>query len=136
MGAFVGIDLKGVIKIPTDLTQNYGKKTHNGAYPQYSYLEQILNHLRVFHSDCYKIIPQFNLRTTQGVYYNDRFTFLEIFVFAVKNVTVKHDLPEIPHIQRVKWFIKQSSAIFDIPFKIAVESSVTLQTKIWDKVDR
>ena len=45
----------------------------------------------MFHTDCYKIIPQFALRTPEGVYFNDRFIFLEQFLFMVRNLTAKHD---------------------------------------------
>lgn len=53
----------------------------------------------------------------------------------VQNATGLHDLTEIPHTQRVKWFIKKSSSIFDVPFKIAMQG-LMIHTQAWEKVDR
>jgi hypothetical protein len=36
----------------------------------------------------------------------------------VKNLTKKHDSTEPPHTQRVKWFKKINSHIFDIPERV------------------
>jgi hypothetical protein len=33
----------------------------NNAPPPLGRLEQIVNHFKVFHSDCYKILPKFEL---------------------------------------------------------------------------
>lgn len=90
------------------------------------------NYLRVFHSDCYKIIPQFNLRTPEGVYFNDRFVFLEQFLFMVRNLTEKHDDTEVPHNQRVKWFIKSNSRIFDVPNRIVMNRNMVISTDRWE----
>lgn len=92
----------------------------------------MLNYLRVFHSDCYKIIPQFNLRTPEGVYFNDRFVFLEQFLFMVRNLTEKHDDTEVPHNQRVKWFIKSNSKIFDVPNRIIMNRNIVISTDRWE----
>ena len=109
LGAFVGLNVSGAVKEATHEYRNYNKLQFNGAYPRYQDLGIILNHLRVFHSDCFKLIPQFNLRTPQGVYFNDRIIFLEIFITMVRNLTGLHDLTEVPHTQRTNWFVKSSS---------------------------
>ena len=70
------LNVSGSIKTNNNDFQDYVKKTYNGLHPQYEKLNVILNHLRVFHSDCYKILAQFELRTIQNQYFDDRFVFL------------------------------------------------------------
>ena len=66
LGAYVALNVSGKIRSNSNDFQDYTKVSHNGAHPQYENLTIILNHLRVFHSDCYKILPQFELRTPQN----------------------------------------------------------------------
>lgn len=66
LGAFVGVNVSGKIIHSNTYFEWYNKMEHNGKNPQYEVLNSVLNHLRVFHSDCYKIIPQFDLRTVEG----------------------------------------------------------------------
>lgn len=87
LGAFVGINLNGKIIHSDTYFQWYNKFQHNGKNPKFQILNAVLNHLRVFHSDCYKIIPQFQLRTPEGQYFQNRFAFLEQFLFMVRNLT-------------------------------------------------
>jgi hypothetical protein len=69
LGIFATLNVSGELKISGSEFQDYTKITHNGANPRYDDLNQILNHLRIFHSDCYKIIPQFELRTPENEYF-------------------------------------------------------------------
>lgn len=107
----------------------------NGKSPKYDDLEQILNFLKIFHSDCYKILPQFSHKSHEGEYYNDRFKFLEAFVQMVKNVTIPHDNTELPHTQRTKWFIKSNYELFDVPNSIKILKEVVINSLNWEKVD-
>jgi hypothetical protein len=136
LGAFVALNVQGKQKSMATLYQFYSKAQFNGNNPSYADLENILNFLRVFHTDCFKILPQFALRTIDGVYYNDRFAFLEQFLFMVRNLTEKHDYPELPHSQRVKWFVKKNSAIFDIPNRINLFNELVISTGSWELIDR
>lgn len=97
LGAFVGLNISGQVQHSKDVYPNYNKVEYNSKEPKLKDLSTILNHLRVFHSDCYKIIPQFDLRTPEGKYFNDRFTFLEQFLQMVREMRDKHDYTEIPH---------------------------------------
>lgn len=76
LGAYVGLNYTGNVLFTRDTYTEYKKYQYNGRNPRIGDLENIINHLRVFHSDCYKIIPQFNLRTHKGIYFNDRLNFL------------------------------------------------------------
>jgi hypothetical protein len=91
LGSFLGLNITRKVRHVKDVFSNYNKADYNGKEPKYAELAEILNHLRVFHSDCYKIIPQFDLRTPEGLYFNDRFNFLEQFLHMVRNLTSKHD---------------------------------------------
>lgn len=51
---------------PKYVYPSYTKEAMNGASPSYSDLNNILNFLKVFHSDCYKILPRFSLYTHEG----------------------------------------------------------------------
>jgi hypothetical protein len=97
-------------------------------------LNQVKNHLRIFHSDCYKVLPQFVLRDDKNKYYNDRFIFLEQFLFMVRNDTGLHESSEVPHTQRVKWFVKKNAHIFDVPSSIALHPFLTVRTPQWEEV--
>jgi hypothetical protein len=99
-------------------------------------LSEIVNYLRVFHTDCFKIIPQFVLRTPEGTYFNDRFVFLEQFLYMVRNLTDRHDDTEIEHTQRVKWFVKKNSHIFDVPNRIILFRGLIIHTEAWQQVDK
>jgi hypothetical protein len=46
----------------------------------------------------------------------------------VQNLTQKHDDTEIPHRQRIKWFIKSNSHLFDVPNRIVTTHSVVVNT--------
>lgn len=59
LGAFVGVNVTGKVIHSDTYFEWYNKLEHNGKNPQFNVLNSVLNHLRVFHSDCYKIIPQF-----------------------------------------------------------------------------
>lgn len=85
----------------------------------------------MFHSDCYKIIPQFDLRSPEGVYFEDRFVFLEQFLFMVRNVTHLHDDTEIPHTQRVNWFVKSNIDEFEVPNRILLYRNLVVKTNVW-----
>ena len=91
LGALVGVSVSGKVTFSSSSFEWYKKIKHNGRNPAYEVMNDILNHLRVFHSDCYKIIPQFELRSPEGKYYNDRFNFLEHFVFMVRQGKEKHE---------------------------------------------
>jgi len=91
LGAYVGINYNGNNIFTKETYTNYNKLEFNGKSPKIDDLESIVNHLRVFHSDYYKIIPQFNLRTHSGTYFNNRLNFLEHFLYMVQNLTGKHD---------------------------------------------
>ena len=132
LGAYVGVSVDGSVSFTSSAYPIYNKPEYNGQTMRYKPMNQILNHLRVFHSDCYKIIPQFALRSVENEYFNDRFTFVEQFVFMVANLTKKHDDTEIPHTQRVKWFTKINSAEFDIPNRIHRSSSLVVKTAKWE----
>jgi len=93
LGAYVGLNYNGKNIFIKETYSNYNKLEYNGKNPRIDDLESIVNHLRVFHSDCYKIIPQFNLRTHTGIYFNNRLNFLEHFLYMVQNLTEKHDYP-------------------------------------------
>jgi tRNA A37 threonylcarbamoyladenosine biosynthesis protein TsaE len=90
LGVFVGINYNGKTSLTSKTYTDYNKLEYNAKHPKFSDLESIVNHLRVFHSDCYKVIPQFNLVHHTGIYFNDRLTFLEHFLYMVKNTTQKH----------------------------------------------
>ena len=131
LGAFVALNISGQIRQPTALFEDYNKLDYNAKEPKYDSLNTVLNQLRVFHSDCYKIIPQFVLKTPEGVYFNDRFTFLEQFLFMVRSHTGKHDDTEIEHTQKVKWFIKSNSDIFDVPNRIIATATFVISSDQW-----
>ena len=76
LGAFVSMKVSGTLRTPKKTYPNYNKLEMNGRNPKYDDLNDILNFLKVFHSDCYKILPQFSHYTHEGEYYNDRFKFL------------------------------------------------------------
>ena len=97
LGTFNSLNVSGVLKQTESYMEWYNKFEHNGKTPKTDIHEKIINYLRVFHSDCYKIIPQFELRTVEGEYYNDRFAFLEQFMFMVRNLSNPHDQYESPH---------------------------------------
>lgn len=66
LGAYVKLNISGKVTENREEYQNYTKIDYSALNPRYDDLTSILNHLRVFHSDCYKIIPQFDLRTPEG----------------------------------------------------------------------
>jgi len=53
----------------------------------------------------------------------------------VQNLTEIHDSTEIPHRQRVKWFIKKNSHIFDVPKRIILANNIIVTTNKWDVID-
>ena len=75
LGAYVGLNVSGTIKQANMSYNEYNKKQFNGGYPSFKDIDYIANHLRVFHSDCYKLIPQHDLRSIHNIYLNDSFTF-------------------------------------------------------------
>ena len=85
LGAYVSVNVSGTLRVPEKSYPVYSKPDMNGRNPKFEDLNGILNFLRVFHSDCYKILPQFSHYTHEGEYYNDRFKFLEAFVQMVLN---------------------------------------------------
>ncbi len=46
----------------------------------------------------------------------------------VREMRDKHDYTEIPHTQKVNWYIKSNSHIFDVPNKIAAAHNVLIST--------
>jgi hypothetical protein len=136
LGVFAGVEVNSVLLNIESNYYDYNKVEYNGKEIKYKVLNEVLNHLRVFHSDCYKIIPQFELRTHDGVYFNDRFVFLEHFMIMVRNLTYIHDDTEIPHKQRVKWFIKSNSHLYDVPNSIVIDHDLVIITDQWEEVDK
>jgi len=118
LGSFVMLNISGTLSKNEEEYQNYNKYEFNGLNPKVPDLEKIKNHLRVFHSDCFKIIPQFELVTPRGEYYDDRFVFYEIFLRMVIRYHGESDTVEYPHVQKTKWLLKSSRHIFDVPFRI------------------
>lgn len=54
----------------------------------------------------------------------------------VQNLTNLHDDTEIPHRQKVKWFVKSNSHIFSVPNQILVQSDFVIETPIWETIDK
>lgn len=59
LGAFLSVNISGDVKIPSTAYENYSKKEFLWEKSSLEDIEKIVNHFRVFHSDCYKILPQF-----------------------------------------------------------------------------
>jgi hypothetical protein len=53
----------------------------------------------------------------------------------VRNLTERHDATEIPHNQRVKWYIKKNSHIFDVPSRINLYNDFVIVTNSWEPID-
>lgn len=49
----------------------------------------------------------------------------------VRNLTEKHDYTEIPHNQKVKWFLKANEHIFDVPNRILLQRNFVILTDTW-----
>jgi len=54
----------------------------------------------------------------------------------VRNLTDKHDDTEIPHIQKVKWFVKSNQDLFDVPNSIILHRNMVINTDAWEEVDK
>ena len=54
----------------------------------------------------------------------------------VKPVGGKHDYNEIPHVQRISWFLKANAEEFDVPYDNVKCSSLTVDTPQWENVNQ
>lgn len=54
----------------------------------------------------------------------------------VQNLTDLHDDTEIPHKQRVKWFIKSNHQIFSVPDQILLQTDLFIDTPTWEPINQ
>jgi hypothetical protein len=89
-------------------------------------MKEMVNHLRVFSVECYKFLPQFDLRDSYGNYFEDRIIFIMSF----------YDLIREPIGTDVQAFIvKKYASVFDIPQRIVLSENVVVSTDVVEEID-
>ena len=63
LGIFASLNVSGTIRQTDTFMEWYNKAEHSGLFPKFDIINDILNYIRIFHSDYYKIIPRFELTT-------------------------------------------------------------------------
>ena len=126
VGAYLAIEREGKLEVPQPMKMN--RKDEGIVNRNITKMEAILNHFRVFSVECFRLIPQFDLRDYYGQYFGDRIIFV---MSLIEMVLADLNLP------RLHYLCKKYAAQFNIPNALTVISRTAfLRVATLETVDR
>ena len=69
LGAMIPLRIDGELHVPYLSMGQFYRKNDGIVNPKIPLLTNISNHLRLFSVECYKFLPQFDLRDSYGEYF-------------------------------------------------------------------